>query len=196
MRWNSIQPDIAELQEFNPVYIEVRWLSYLSPWRRLTRVGTGPGTANMKHLPPLSKALIVKGKHTSLEQCSLVWHHCSDPQFYMCVCLLSSCFFPLWALVLWFSLSPVSETNEWTEKCDSCTANSSICIGVCTGTFITSCTQPAPSPCACCEWVFVCYVGRDCAPVLPWVEESTSSGFDHLAGQSVWVCVCVCVTSL
>lgn len=41
--------------------VKVQWLSHLSLWRRQIRVGTGPGTANMKHLLPSQKLWLLKG---------------------------------------------------------------------------------------------------------------------------------------
>lgn len=38
--------------------------------------------------------------------------------------------------------------------------------------------------------LFVWHVVRDCASVLPWVQETTSSVLDHLVGQSLSVYVC------
>lgn len=80
-------------------HVKVQRLSYLSLWRWLARAGTAPGTANTKHLlsssSSSSKALIVKERHPSLEQCSWVWHHCSrSPSFHLsCFCSLIFCFF-------------------------------------------------------------------------------------------------------
>lgn len=43
------------------ILVKVQWLSHLSLWRRQIRAGTGPGTANMKHLLPPQKLWLLKG---------------------------------------------------------------------------------------------------------------------------------------
>lgn len=140
---SGLCPRITE-NMFGHAHVKVEGLSYLSLWRGLARADTAPGTANVKQLLSSSsfssKALIVTERRPSLEQCSLVWHHCSLSSFFhlSCFLFLDLLFsFQSWIISsVWPSQPSAPSFSAWATALPLCTYAPNVCVPCWEGLFI------------------------------------------------------------
>ena len=204
--WLCMQQSSKNMYEFVPLLCISQWYTYKSAVAQsfvsVAEADTSwYGPWHCQHeAPPLlpPQKLIVKGQLPSLDQCSSVWHHCSDSPLLSPLTSLSrpwslSLSFKLFSLVYWVSSCQELEHVLHAYFFLSTTQ----CIPIHKGVFesVVSVSwvilwRHSPCMCSFCVCVFVCHVARDCASLLPWVQETTSSCLDHLAGQSLSVNVC------
>lgn len=112
--WLRMLHGLENVYEFAPEDVKAHWLGRLSLWRRLTLAGTGPGSANMKHLLSFfpQKLWLLKG---SLHHwTSVLWFDTIVQNLPFCPlspCLLASDRFPFYSGLL--CLSSLSQTDEF-----------------------------------------------------------------------------------
>lgn len=201
--WLSSQHSIENMYEFAPLLYICQWHTYKSAVAQ-SFVSVAEADASwyrpwhcQHEAPPLlppSKALIVKGQHPSLDQCSSVWHHCSDSPSLSPLTSLSR----LWSFrffQFFFSLSQMHQlTSRPTQTCKSCKRDP-----VYTGMFVPSCLLFFLV-----DFMWMRYVSVHLplcvdVPCCKRLDLSVAmSSVDHViwpwpSGRTITVCVCVCV---
>lgn len=152
---------------FSRTHVKVQWLSHLSLWQRLALAGSGPGTANMKHLlffqlksSDCWTAASITGP-VFLGLTPLFRFSLSVPSHLAFSPLISDLFF-------------VSLFDGWIHY--NFFLQPTACVSVYGGMFSRSCLQlfqislrHTRCICAFCTFVWR-HVHRDCGSALPWVQ--------------------------